>query len=78
MDISSDKQAKSHKRRPGYGQERESLTEKLNLFRKQHKKRHKDYVKAKIKKTQQISGCRLCGEMINCIKSECSKLVQKE
>ena len=37
--------------------------------------------KARIDKTQQNSGCRLCGvcdETINLIKSECSKLTQKE
>ena len=40
-----------------------------------------DHIKAKIDKTQQNSKCRLWGdgdEMINHIKSECSKLAQKE
>ena len=32
MDISSDKRAKFHTRRPGKGEKREPLREKLNLF----------------------------------------------
>ena len=31
MDIPSDKLTKSHMKRPGYGYERETLREKLNL-----------------------------------------------
>ena len=42
MDNSSDKQAKSHTRKLGYGFEMETLREKENLFWEQHKKRHKD------------------------------------
>ena len=40
-----------------------------------------NHIKARIDKTQQNSKCRLCGdrdETINHIKSECSKLAQKE
>ena len=51
--------------------ETDSSTERCN----------KNYVKAKIDKTQQNSRCRLCGakdETANHIISECSKLVQKE
>ena len=64
MDISSDKLAKSQKRRPGHGNERETLREKSND------------IKAKIDNTQQSSKCRLCGDksgIINHIISECSK-----
>ena len=32
MDISGDKQAKSHTRRSGHGHERENLKEKLKFF----------------------------------------------
>ena len=32
MDISSNKLAKSHIRKPGHGYDRETLKEKLNLF----------------------------------------------
>ena len=32
MSISSDKLAKSHSRKPGHGHEKETLTEKQNLF----------------------------------------------
>ena len=41
----------------------------------------KNYIKAKIDKTQQNSKCRLCGdrnEMINYIISKCTKLAKKE
>ena len=40
----------------------------------------KDYVKARIDKTQQNSRCRLCGDRFYTIShiSECSKLAQKE
>ena len=44
------------------------------------KKRHKDYYKARIDKTQQNSKCTLCGERDKTIDhkiSECNKLVQK-
>ena len=33
MDISIDKQEKSHTRRLGYGKEKETLREKLNFFK---------------------------------------------
>ena len=43
MDISSDKLAKSHTKRPGYGYEKETLKEKLNPFsQKPTKQRQKD------------------------------------
>ena len=37
-----------------------------------------NHIKARIDKIQQNSECRLCGETINNIISECSKLAQKE
>ena len=46
MDISSNKQGKSHSRRPGYGYKRETLREKLNFFKEQQKTRT-NYFKAK-------------------------------
>ena len=70
MDISNDKQAKSHTRRLGHGQERETLREKLNLLIAAQ-----NNVKAKIDKMQQNSKCRFCSDgdkTINYIMSECS------
>ena len=47
------------------------ITTQNNAIRNNH-------IKARIDKTQQNSKCRLCGEMINHIIIECSKLTQKE
>ena len=68
MDISSDKQAKSHVRKLG-----------RNLI--STKQRYKDYAKAKIDKTQQDSILRLCGdrdETSNHIISKCSRLARRK
>ena len=83
MDISNDKQANSHPQktwtwlRKGYlKREIESL-----LIAGQNNSIRTNSVKAKTDKTEQNSRCRLCGdrgETINHIKSECSKLAQKE
>ena len=81
MDISRNKQVKSHKtwtwlRKWNLKRETESLliASKNNTIRT-------NYVKAKIDKTQQNCKCKLSGnrdEMINHIISEFSKLAQKE
>ena len=66
----------SHKAKKGKPEERNWISSNINT-----KQRHKDYVNARIDKTQQNSRCRLFGdkvEMINHIISECSKLAQKE
>ena len=71
MDISRDKQAKSHMRK--LKKETESL-----LRAAQNNAIRTNYVKAKIYKMQQNSWCKVCGdrdEMINHIISECIKLV---
>ena len=80
MDISSNKQAKSHTRKLGHGQESETLREKLNQ-NSSSKQRYKNYVKVKINKTQQNSRYRFCNdrdETINHIIRECSKVVQRK
>ena len=79
MNISSDKQAKSHTRRLGIGLEREALTDSF-LIAAQRIALRTNYVKARIDKTQQNSRCWLCGdrdETINHIISEWSELAQK-
>ena len=40
--------------------------------------RYNDYVKARINKNQQNRKCKFCGDRDNLIKSECSKLTQRE
>ena len=78
MDISSDKLAKSHTRRP----KKETFmkeTESLQIAA-QNNDTKTNYTKSIIVNVQQNNKCRLCGdrdEMINHMISECSKLRQR-
>ena len=77
MDISNDdKLVRLHTRKPGYGCERETLSEKLNLLIAAQNNAIKiNYTKAKIDKMQQNCKWRLyeeCDETVNHIVSECS------
>ena len=83
MNISSNKLAKSYKRIPEHGYEKETLRDKLNLFliAAQNKAIRTNYITAKIDNTQQNSKFRLCGDndkTINPIINKYSKLAQKE
>ena len=80
MDISSEKEEKSHTRKREYGLERESLKEKLNLLiAAENNSIRANYLEAKIHKMQQNSRCRLCGDKDETIDhiSECCKLARK-
>ena len=71
MDISSEKDAKSHM---------ENFTRRISSDRST-KQRHKNYVKTRIEKTQYNSRCGLFDdrdEQINLIISDCSKFAQRE
>ena len=75
INISHDK-TRSWLRKGNLKREIESL-----LMAAQNSAIRTNHIKARIDKTQQNSKCRLCGdrdETINHIKSECSKLAQKE
>ena len=64
MDISSNKQAKSHRRKLGHGKEKGKLkreTESL-LIAAQNNTIWTNHVMAKIDKTQQNSKYRICGD----------------
>ena len=82
MDISSDKQEKCHTKKTLTWLRKEKPQERnwISSY-SSAEQRHKDYVKAKLDKTQQISTCTLCrnsDETMNRIISECSKLALKE
>ena len=84
MDISSDKLAKFYARKLGHILRNRNLKKETEPLRiaDQNNAIRTNYVKAKIDNTQQNAQlCRLCGDknkMINHIKSESSKLTQKE
>ena len=82
MDISSDKQAKSHTRKLGPWLKKENLKRKTEslLIVAQNNAIRTNYIKARIDKTQQNTKCRLRGdrdETITHIMSKCNKLAQK-
>ena len=81
MNISINKQVKSHTRKLGHGKGNLKRETESLLIASQNNDIRTNYVKPRIGKMQQNSKCRFCGdrdESINHIISECCKFAQRE